>query len=514
MLIKSTIKKSLILCLIISLLLGSKVFAFDCLAPKISIVQSGIKQELDKQIFLRDVIKTNLSFVLNGACRIYSINLSALLFIAGIKSWIVVDENHVWVETKEYILDAYMQSNFKFIKMKRLNPEVYAQWKNTGGVIAKQSNFAKKFYLGKAVKIKDSEFKEMLGDEKNGFVAVYRGNVPISVDRRITSSIGTFIYEQAMEKQAKENLIARLRDVVPWSTITRYAAYTEATLNDEYHLKYWLNQYDMRIYMQDVLASNHIEKLTLEEFKIILKRAHRYAAAGRDNNRTYKLKPRIYGKEREIELGGEFRSRIARSAETNSFYDYHVKVLETAEKILNKYQVKDPFIDNAMRNDKIILKGIPESALPDYQFYNPFEDPYSAYIDNNHPYWDNADYYFSLMLESFKKAYANIDTPKELIKNLAEFYQYSINIMPFESINNSFFMNIVNMFLEQGNLKAIRHGFIDFAAFDLQQETFLLFFYDRVLEANPVLSNSPLLTSILSKDLMFTDQLKIFEASI
>ncbi len=219
-------KKSLILCLSLSLILGPKAFAFDCLAPKITIEQSAVKQDLDKQMFLRDVIKNNLSFILVGACRTYSINLAALLFIAGIESWIVVNENHVWVETDEYILDAYMSSNFKLRRLEDLESDVYAQWKNSGGVIPKQSNLAKRFYSGIAVKIDDSEFNEMLKNANpmhRGFVPIKREYVPAFVNLRVTNAVCQAIDEQSKEKYARDTLIPIPREITQGNILNRHS---------------------------------------------------------------------------------------------------------------------------------------------------------------------------------------------------------------------------------------------------------------------------------------------------
>lgn len=307
-----------------------------------------------------------------------------------------------------------------------------------------------------------------------------------------------FIYNNNIYSISPKSQLDIMKKNLPWKYINRFSD-NMPTKNREYHLKYWMNQYEMRLYMLDFLKTTNIDNLTTKNFKKFLKKAHKIAAVGKNKNRVYKLRPKNITKDRqEFETGGEFRSYMPRTAETNLFETHHLQILNAAQNIEKKYGIRDIFIQSFRGFWKINLSKVSKEAFPENQYYNFYEDSIHAFIANNHPHWDYSEEYFNNMNNTFKKAWKNLYNYNELLLNLSEFYQYSINLMPFESINNSFFMNIVNMFLEKAGLKGISHGYIDFAAFNLQPQTFHLYFLEIVLTENPFL---------LSKDL--TKQIKL-----
>ena len=313
-----------------------------------------------------------------------------------------------------------------------------------------------------------------------------QGNSFLSPQIAIENTLIAEAFSREEEKKTETlRIIQKLEKELPWKTLTRFAHFETPSETEDHRLKYWQNQFDMRTYMLEIIHSGKIQDITLDQFKDMLKKAHKLAAAGKNGDRLYKLRPETHNKESAIETGGEFRSGLPRTAETNNFEKVHSNIVKQANELSQKYGISDPFTRTWRFKGIIKLKDIPENALPSNQYYNLFENPYDAFIANDHPLWEHSDYYFIKMMEALKKCDKSIHDHKALIRNLSEFYQYSINLMPFESINNSLFMNIVNMFLEESGLKGIHHEHIDFAAFDLQQDTFLLYFYDKVAKENP-----------------------------
>jgi len=181
--------------LVLVLFFAQSAFAFDCLSPKIKIEQLEVEKEFERNIFLRNAIQKNLTYVQIGACRTISLNLAALLYVDGYKAKIIVDENHVWLEIDDYILDASMRTNAKCEMLVRKEPSLYAEWKNSGGVIRKDSILAKRLFYGAAIKIDSSEFIKML---ENG-MPFHQAYPPVSLVTKINQIFAMIQDEKRMK---------------------------------------------------------------------------------------------------------------------------------------------------------------------------------------------------------------------------------------------------------------------------------------------------------------------------
>ncbi|MFC2140533.1 hypothetical protein ACFLQ1_02295, partial [Candidatus Auribacterota bacterium] len=153
---------------------------------------------------------------------------------------------------------------------------------------------------------------------------------------------------------APKSSVDELKKALPWKTMIRFKS--DTLPNDEAKIKYWQNHYDARLYMLSFIRASEVSKMSLDNFKEFLKTAHRYAAIGKNGDRGYKLRPRRFDKkEREMETGGEFRSHLPRTAETDTIDRYHVPVINAAKSIEEKYGLHDLFIDNWTREGQIVL---------------------------------------------------------------------------------------------------------------------------------------------------------------
>lgn len=137
----------------------------------------------------------------------------------------------------------------------------------------------------------------------------------------------------------------------------------------------------------------------------------------------------------------------------------------------------DPYINK--RAQVVCLPGIDPSGCPidkwgNNQVVHYYPDP--KYFDQ----------YLKIMkskLEQFVlKADHKID--KKILKIIANYYQYGINMHMFETVNQSLFINEANAMLKLLGLRPIEHGIIDFVAMRLQPENFAKYFIDQVKRAN------------------------------
>jgi hypothetical protein len=72
----------------------------------------------------------------------------------------------------------------------------------------------------------------------------------------------------------------------------------------------------------------------------------------------------------------------------------------------------------------------------------------------------------------------------EILRLIAQQYQYGAAIRPFAQINNSLFVNLANAQIKLLGLKGLTHESMDMVAQRVRPETFARYFVDRVREAN------------------------------
>ncbi|MDH4379313.1 MAG: hypothetical protein QE263_05360 [Vampirovibrionales bacterium] len=132
--------------------------------------------------------------------------------------------------------------------------------------------------------------------------------------------------------------------------------------------------------------------------------------------------------------------------------------------------------------NQLDLEGIPNDAQPvnveDVHFY-----PDGKYMD----------LYFKRMQQTGKEVLTLIQSGaphQPIVAKIAKHYQYAANARPFEQINNSLFMNEVNLMLRRAGLHEIPHGILDHAAQRLQPQAFQQYFINYVEQFNPGLRDS------------------------
>jgi hypothetical protein len=90
--------------------------------------------------------------------------------------------------------------------------------------------------------------------------------------------------------------------------------------------------------------------------------------------------------------------------------------------------------------------------------------------------------YFDQMQRTAKEALdliKNAAPQDEILRKLAEHYQYAANARPFGQINNSLFMNEINTLLQKAGMKPMPHGILDHVAQRLQPDAFVEYFIDE-----------------------------------
>ncbi len=116
--------------------------------------------------------------------------------------------------------------------------------------------------------------------------------------------------------------------------------------------------------------------------------------------------------------------------------------------------------------------------------------PFDTYIDNKYQHWypeGNAlAEYNEQLFRTHKETILEIQnyisgntTQEDVLKSIAEHYQYGANARPYANINNSLFMNEVNTYLELAGMPKMTQGeLLDHAAQRLQPENFVKYFID------------------------------------
>ena len=191
------IKRFLAITIVFSMCFVVNARAFDCLSPRVLLQESASIKQFAETAYLRNAISENLDCVTVGACRTISLCLAVRLFLDGYNPKLVLDDEHVWVETDDYYLDASMDSNYKFIILQRNDPELYKEWKESKGVILKDSELGRKFLKGYEVSFDKKEFLELI---QKG-MPLYLVNPTHSVTVKI-NAMAAFAKKQKQEEDA------------------------------------------------------------------------------------------------------------------------------------------------------------------------------------------------------------------------------------------------------------------------------------------------------------------------
>lgn len=302
-------------------------------------------------------------------------------------------------------------------------------------------------------------------------------------------------------KKKNSSELVELQKKMPWQDLVR-------DLNQKRPEKpnpYWLNNADAREHCIEYIKTLHSKNYAKEEraeeknklFLNMLIESHKLAVAGKSGDSFY----------RDDVLPGQLR---ALNKETGmvlySMYHEFLDVIKEIELFNARKGLNDPFNSSNMKQTPpyLILKlDIPN--LPKINSKNAISSrddfinvrmnaslPINRKKAHYYPDMEHFNIYVSHMRDLFEKIVLNKNARSimDQLKLIAEFYQISANIRPFEQVNNSLFMNIVNLLLRNSGLNGIPHGILDHLAMRMQPENFHLYFIDKVLQFNK--RNTPL----------------------
>ncbi len=226
---------------------------------------------------------------------------------------------------------------------------------------------------------------------------------------------------------------------------------------------YWQNNAEARVRIQEYLDQG---KGSPAELKACLLEAHKLAVEGSSGDNRY-YAGRHGGVMGPDQLpGGEFHEGViggVRDAESN-----------LVQGLAQKYG--DPYRNSLDGPAPAVkLAGISPDGCPQNM-------PMHGGQRHFYPSPGHFDEYFTQMQDRLDKlaSLPKNASKEEVIKNVAEFYQYGANVRPFRNVNNSLFMNFTNELLSRHGLKPVYHGILDHAAHRLQPDAFNRYFKDWV----------------------------------
>lgn len=154
----------------------------------------------------------------------------------------------------------------------------------------------------------------------------------------------------------------------------------------------------------------------------------------------------------------------------------HTQVVVGSIPVLaNKYN--DPYTNKGVHI--VYLPGIDTKGCPKDEWKNG--QVFHFYPD---PKFHNQ--YLQAMKKKLVQFISRTDkkADRKIIKIIANYYQYGINMHMFENVNQSLFGNQANAMLKLLGLKPIEHGIMDFAAIRLQYKNFEKYFLNEVERLN------------------------------
>lgn len=221
--------------------------------------------------------------------------------------------------------------------------------------------------------------------------------------------------------------------------------------------KYIKTSREARAHLNDAIASGKYTE-SLDSYIQTMNEMHVISVKGKSGHDDW------YGEVGQGSMGvkpGVMREGIAR----NRRIDSAIEVEGIAKKYGDSYRVD--------KNSRVKLEGIPNEYLP----YD-IEGGYHFYPDGK----SLEKYYYKEMHRTSKETLSLIQngaSKDQVLRKIAEHYQYAANARPYSQINNSLFMNEINTLLTKAGLKTMPHGILDIASMHLQPESFKKYFIDQ-----------------------------------
>lgn len=251
-----------------------------------------------------------------------------------------------------------------------------------------------------------------------------------------------------------------LEQVVPWRHLVRETSQPSPQPGTP-AFKYWVAQAKARqIFWQGIEEGRAGD---WQRFKQLLQQAHREA--------HYKGNSNDAG---VIRTGGRMVNGY--------FYE--------AGEVMKQHGLVFPHTQNV----PLVLRGIPEQFLPFNKGIEHFYPP------GKHALLSTAlDPYFTEMhrvCDEFMQMVPGETPPGDVMRKVAEFYQYAANARPFGEVNNSLFMNISNAMLNRHGLEGVAHGIWDHTAHRVPQDRFIEAFAQHIAEQNRLNPLAPMAENI------------------
>jgi hypothetical protein len=236
--------------------------------------------------------------------------------------------------------------------------------------------------------------------------------------------------------------------------------------------EYIQNQKAVRRFFVDHFVDGSLYEST-ESFSDLLQEAHTLAAA----NDAYNAQT---GKQLEKSVHGKFRTGIKTNKRITSaqlvadiaakYNDPYANVFTQAEPYDTKHNTPELTLlsAKALTGDYVEF-GDDGVEVEDYMYVYPAPETITDYI--------NAAYTHG------KEACMHIQNgnTQETLEQLARQYQYLVTARPFEQINNSLFMNLVNAQIKLMGMQGIAHGDMDHVAMRFQPDFFVQYFKEQVI---------------------------------
>ncbi len=235
---------------------------------------------------------------------------------------------------------------------------------------------------------------------------------------------------------------------------------TKGNGGKEVNPNYVKTSVEAREYLQDAIASGQYTD-SFESYVQTMNNMHKISYSGRSGKNEWYSQT---GSGHNEINPGQIRGKGAMANE-------RVNTAIEAEEIAKKYG--DNYRVGATRS-QVNLKGIPDKYKPtDYNL---------GKHTHEYPDGEGLNYYYKEMHRTSKEALdliKNGASEQQILKKIAEHYQYAANARPYGQINNSLFMNETNTLLQMAGLKTIPHGNLDQISMHLQPETFQRYFIDQ-----------------------------------
>ncbi len=236
---------------------------------------------------------------------------------------------------------------------------------------------------------------------------------------------------------------------IDWNEVQR-GGQSPPTPDQTNRYNYWRNQENVRRFFNELLDDLYSRDpqqppLTGEELMRRFQEAHRRAHSGADPNN-----PRPYHSEVDPQQSrpGEFRNQGPNTIAPRLSPEYPglAEAFREIERSAREQGIQDPVVTPEPNQPRgrvieINLDRLPEGARP-WNTRTPDGRPLHF-----HPHADHIPHYFRAMADITNEIASlrrNGASREAILRRIAEFYQYAINAHPFNTVNNSMIMNLVN----------------------------------------------------------------------